>query len=148
MATYESKESKGKEYGSQGIAEFLTEAVNNMRKLNEITERTIKQVNSYRNNVNAKGIREPKKEEHLKNQINKLTEMYDTIQRKIHQNREKLENEARELLRKDYGAEAVRDVYVREITELEEWENQMQDKINELQKLRKQLEELGKNKNY
>ena len=68
MATYESKDSKGKEYGSQGVVEFLTEAVNNMRKLNEITERTINQVNSYRNNVNTKGSRDPEKEEYLKNQ--------------------------------------------------------------------------------
>ena len=60
MATYESKDSKGKEYGSQGVVEFLTEAVNNMRKLNEITERTINQVNSYRNNVNTKGSRDPR----------------------------------------------------------------------------------------
>jgi len=144
MATYESKDSKGKEYGSQGVVEFLTEAVNNMRKLNEITERTIKQVNSYRNNVNTKGSRDPEKEEYLKNQIGKLTEIYGTIQKKIHQNREKLENEAKELLRKDYGVEAVRDVYVPQITELEEWENQLNDRINQLQKLRKQLEELEK----
>ena len=80
----------------------------------------------------------------MKNQIGKLTEIYRTIQKKIHQNREKLESEAKELLRKDYGVEAVRDEYVPQITELEEWENQLNDRINQLQKLRKQLEELEK----
>ena len=55
-----------------------------------------------------------------------------------------MENEAKELLRKDYGVEAVRDEYVPQITELEEWENQLNDRISQLQKLRKQLEELEK----
>lgn len=142
MAGYESKESKGKEYGSQGIVEFFIEAANKMRQLKETTEATIDQVNAYIKFVNDQGIRDSNIEEHLKNKIRELTEIYGNIQRKIHQNREKLENEAKELLKKDYGLEVVRDEYVPQITKLEKEENQINDRINELQKLRKQLEEL------
>ena len=143
MATYESKDSKGKEYGSQGVVEFLTEAASKMMQLNEMTKRVKDEVNAYRKFVNTEGIRDRNIEEHLKNKINKLTKIYGTIQRKTYQDREKLESEAKELLKKGY-VERVKGEYVPQITELEEWENQLNDRISQLQKLRKQLEELEK----